>query len=160
MMSDLGKLISEHRGLAGALSGAGWTPGRAVDIADWSADLTRMGYEVSIAAEAVLRSLGGLVVDCDWPGRQADAPRVTLDLTDPVDAGDGYEDRLEPLELKLGQTFCPIGLWVGQSSVFVGSAGAVIAHAPSKVWGVGEDIVTGLVKILLGEGEFLFVEGR
>jgi hypothetical protein len=36
----------------------------------------------------------------------------------------------------------------------------VIAHAPSKVWGAGEDVVTGLVKILLGQGEFLFVEGR
>lgn len=159
-MSDLGKLISEHRGLAATLSGAGWTPGRAVDIAEWSAGITRTGYEVSSPAEAVLRSLGGLVVDCDWPGRQADSPRWTLDLTDPVDAGEGYEDRLERFELKLGQTFCPIGLWSETISAFVGSGGAVIAHAPSKVWGVGEDIVTGLANLLLGEGEFLFVEGR
>jgi hypothetical protein len=160
MMSDLELLINGHRGLAGSLSAAGWTPGRAVDVTEWSLSFGRMGYEVSEPAEALLRSLGGLVVDCDWPERHADAPQITLDLTDPVDAGEGYQHRLAPHELRLGQTFCPIGLWADDCSVFVGSSGAVIALAPSKVWGMGEDLQTGLAALLLGEGKFLFVEGR
>ena len=50
------------------LTEAGWSPGRAVDVTEWRAELAEMGFVMHEAAERVLTEFGGLVLEAEGAG--------------------------------------------------------------------------------------------
>ncbi|WP_433562097.1 SUKH-3 domain-containing protein [Nocardia sp. CA-151230] len=91
---------------AQALTAAGWTPSRRVDITEWIERLEGEGFHVSPPAAAILESFGGLAIH---PPEIASAlwPADPL-FFDPIDVANGMFDRYADFESALGHRMTPL----------------------------------------------------
>lgn len=67
------------------LTEAGWSPGRAVDITEWRAELAGKGFVMHAAAERVLTEFGGLLLEAEGAGLRSG--RCALELDPALGAG-------------------------------------------------------------------------
>jgi hypothetical protein len=98
-----------------ALTAAGWTRDRAVDVMTWDEEIRSSGFVVSEFAYAWWRSLGGLTI-----------PPAGL-LIDPT-APRGYGRWPAVWADKFGQSFCPVGVRRDHDGVWVGAEGVVLTE--------------------------------
>jgi hypothetical protein len=87
------------------LRGAGWFPGRTVDIERWSLPLAAEGLEIHGSAERFLAEFGGLAVDVDGPG--VTAARQPFSLYPSSCSGEA--DRILDWGSFLSKHFYPLG---------------------------------------------------
>ncbi|MEC3920197.1 SUKH-3 domain-containing protein [Nocardia sp. CDC160] len=89
-----------------ALTASGWTPGRRIDITDWTARLESEGFHVSPAAATILETFGGLAIQ---PPHLATALWSADSLFfDPLDVANGMYDRYADFESTLGHRMTPL----------------------------------------------------
>lgn len=120
------------------LGEVGWTPERDVDISEWIDVLTAEGYRFGPAAEAALRSFGGLTIGpvSDGPNFHNDEPLIV----DPLSAGSG--DHAFALEVSslIGGDWFPFGEWLSSVSVYVEFEGRVVAAGMDWIWELGSTV--------------------
>ncbi|SDM55725.1 SUKH-3 domain-containing protein [Allokutzneria albata] len=112
------------------LTRAGWSPGRAVDVAGWRAELAEKGFVMHEAAEQVLTEFGGLLLEADGAGVRSG--RCTVEV-DPL-YGASLRPWLDELGAKAGaRDLYPLGEvdW-GHAILAIDPDGVVF-----KVWGPG-----------------------
>jgi hypothetical protein len=134
---------SMHPDVLAALSASGWLPARRVDTAQWVASLVGEGYRISLLAEEVLSTLGGLVVEpinSEGPNFSNDEPFSF----DPIAAGSGQREVAEEIEAVLGGSYFPIGEWLSYSSVFLEADGRLVASGMGWIWELGTSFQDGL----------------
>ncbi|WP_458691329.1 SUKH-3 domain-containing protein [Nocardia tengchongensis] len=89
-----------------ALTAAGWTPSRRIDITDWTDQLESEGFQVSRPAAGILRSFGSLALH---PPELPAALRPADPLFfDPIDVASGMYDRYADFERALGHRMTPL----------------------------------------------------
>jgi len=112
------------------LTEAGWSPGRAVDVAEWRTELAEKGFVMHEAAERVLTEFGGLLLEAEGAGVRSG--RCALEL-DPV-LGAGSKKSFDDFAVKAGtQDLYPLGEvdW-GHASLAIDPDGQVL-----MLWGPG-----------------------
>lgn len=126
----------------------GWSPGRNVDIHEWLPQLTSHGFSVSLAAEVVLRSFGGLVIS---PVRSPeDKYHAKVIEFDPVTHVLSERDRIAFWEGKLDLALTPLGI-LGSDDVILLLAenGAVVGDWGNILFEYGRSFEDSLAETLL-----------
>ena len=103
-----------------ALTAAGWTRDRAVDVMAWDEKIRSDGFVVSEFAYAWWRSLGGLTV----PPARRGGPQLLIDPTGPQ----GYGGWPAVWADRFAQSFCPVGVRNDRDGIWVGAKGVVITE--------------------------------
>ncbi|MFD3514186.1 SUKH-3 domain-containing protein [Streptomyces sp. NPDC058657] len=122
--------------LLAALVASGWSADRRVDTGQWLKPLQAEGYRAHPLAEEILATMGGLSiqpVNRVGPNFSNDEPYNF----DPFAAGSGQRDLAEEVESVLGGDYFPVGEWLSYSSVFVETAGRVVAAGMGWIWELG-----------------------
>ncbi|MFF0637978.1 SUKH-3 domain-containing protein [Nocardia sp. NPDC004151] len=89
-----------------ALTAAGWTPSRRIDITDWTDQLEAEGFHVSRPAASILQGFGNLTLQPpDLPGALWSADPLFFD---PIDVANGMYDRYAEFERALGHRMTPL----------------------------------------------------
>ncbi|MFI0416794.1 SUKH-3 domain-containing protein [Spongiactinospora sp. 9N601] len=132
-----------HPEVLSALRAAGWTPGRKVATVSWVEPLARAGHVVSPLAEAVLASLGGLVIQPAAGGESCFLNGEPFSV-DPLAAGSGQRAMGMAIESMLGGSYFPIAEWLSYSSVFLEAGGRMVACGLGWIWELGGTFEEGL----------------
>ncbi|RBQ20426.1 hypothetical protein DP939_11635 [Spongiactinospora rosea] len=132
-----------HPEVVSALRAAGWAPGRKVATAAWVEPLVCEGHVVSPLAEAVLASLGGLVIQPVAGGEPRFSNGEPFSV-DPLAAGAGQRELGREVETVLGGSYFPIAEWLSYSSVFLEAGGRMVACGLGWIWELGGTFEEGL----------------
>lgn len=126
----------------------GWSPDREVDIHEWRSHLMSHGFSMSPAAEAVLRSFGGLMI---LPVRTpADKCRAGVIEFDPVTHVLSECSRVAFWQGKLGLDLTPLGvLHSGEMILLLAESGAVFGEWGNMVFQYGGSFEDSLAETLL-----------
>ncbi|MGW4249068.1 SUKH-3 domain-containing protein [Nocardia sp. NPDC004722] len=91
---------------AQAVTAAGWTPTRRIDITDWIDRLDAEGFHIAPPAVTVLESYGNLAIHPpELPGALWPADPLHFD---PIDVAHGMYDRYADFESALGHRMTPL----------------------------------------------------
>jgi hypothetical protein len=132
----------------GALTAAGWFPGRDVDPGRWHTVLGREGFVLRELTSAAVAGFGGLrVVPAVMNGAFRNAPI----LFEPELAGSGSLDIAHELRDEFGQDFYPIAEWITNGCVYLGSAGKVVVYHDTELLLVAESFGVALRVMLTAD---------
>jgi len=130
--------IPEHRfssPVFGALETAGWHSGRRVDISGIADALTRAGHVLHERFMLFATEFAGLRVEpvlVEGPNFANDEP-----LWINPKHGVRYLDEVRTLREITGEDWNPVGWWLSNSHVFMGTSGRMLAHLDGLVWELG-----------------------
>lgn len=130
-----------------ALTAAGWTRDREVDVANLLSVLEETGFRPHSLARAVLESFRGLVVEPvnrEGPGFPNEEP---LNF-DPLAAAD-HLSPLKELEEVLGGHYYPLGEWLSYSNVYLEAGGRMVADYSGQIIELGKSFEEGVEYALL-----------
>jgi hypothetical protein len=140
---------ARNRVVRAALEESGWTPVYRFDATAWASQLRAEGFSVHPAGISVLELLGGLTI---VPPRSVDAVFGTGELkVDPLWAAAGESARIADRERLVGDELCPVGEWLGEYIVLVGSAGEIYAETTFQFLKLGDDINQALVRLIVAD---------
>jgi hypothetical protein len=127
---------------------AGWTADRQIDPAPWHDVLRGERFVMFLAAERVIRNVGGLVVR--GPGRP-ETNGYSREITfDPVKGGTGEHDRFEEWQELTGTLLYPLADLNPRLSVMVGEDGAVYAGQMDLFYRWGDTFEEAMELFFLG----------
>jgi hypothetical protein len=160
---DPGTLSSEHEKWSGevimtgfswptvatedAVARAGWSPRREIDIEEWVAQLTLQGYFFSDLAKAIHKSFGGLAIRPLMGTPEATWASDPI-FFDPMDAGDGMDERYKPLEARLGHRMSPLASWGAENTAMSLDDGRIVSDSSFGLQLLG-DTFPGAFDLLL-----------
>lgn len=106
-----------------ALRISGWHPERAVDIEPWIAQLEKVGYCMNDQSRALLRTLGGLVIEPVLVDERAYLPTATI--LDPLRLL--WLPRQKAWEGFLETSLSPLGEGLGDAALYISDDGRIFA---------------------------------
>ncbi|MVU82313.1 hypothetical protein GPX89_34390 [Nocardia sp. ET3-3] len=117
---------------AQALTAAGWTSRRRIDITEWTDRLEAEGFHVSRPAATILKRFGNLAI------RPPEIPSALWSedplFFDPIDVAHGMYDRYADFELALGRRMTPIAVnATGTTFLLVLDNGNVVSDSTSAL---------------------------
>jgi hypothetical protein len=141
---DPGKFSAE---VLRALSDAGWTPDREVDVANLLSILDESGFRPHLLARVVLESFYGLIVE-PVNRRGPGFPNGEPLTFDPLAAAD-HAAPVKELEKVLGGHYFPLGEWLSHSNVYLEAGGRMVADDSGQIIELGKSFEEGVEYALL-----------
>ncbi len=142
--------------VAEALTSAGWTRGRAVEVDRWRAWFSRGGFTESPEVLEILESFGSLVIQPpEHPSAKFRSGTIRFD---PEWAWPEQRTDLAERERDLGHALWPIAEWSDVYALLYADNGAVYADGANLgVLLVGETFVEALILMITAEREPILV---